>query len=180
MSRRRRRHHHADPATLPRRDAPDHQQKQRREDRDRAARQLVRVDDALGRATAVMAAAIVYFGSWAINSIVGLFPPPLGLDLSNPQFIIGAAALVGSLFLGRWLAQRFETKRLIGIARWSASVFGLVVVAFIALLLALAPTSEAVSVIVFGMGLSWVLATVWVGVLARRAARLLGAVGEAG
>lgn len=151
-----------------------------REERDRSSRELTRVGDALGRATAVMGAAIVYFGTWGLNAILGLFPPPLGLDLTHPQFIIGAVALVASLFAGRWLVRNLSTRRLVTVASWSASLFGVVAVGFAALLMNLAPSSEAVAVVVFGMGLSWLLATVWVTLLTRRARRLLAAVAEAG
>ncbi len=173
MSRRKRRH--ADPAQLPRRDPAE---RGRREERDRAARELARVDDALARATAVMGAAIVYFGFWAVNALLGLFPPAVGIDLTHPQFLVGLGALGASLLLARYLASKLTTRRLVLLGTGASAAFGAIVLAVGAVFVVATPT-ESFALVAFGMAISWLIATVWVALLARRATRLLGAVGEA-
>ncbi len=182
VSRRRRRR--ADPARLPRRDSgvgsrrPEAAESGlRREDRERAELELARVDDALGRATAVLAAALVYFGAWAANAVLGLFPPPSGVDLTHPQFLIGAGALVASLFLARYLVRSFPTRRLVAVARWASAGFGAVVLLFVSLSVVAGPATETFVFIAAGMGFAWFVGTLWVALLGRRAGRLLELVG---
>ena len=179
MSRRRRRH--ADPATLPRHDPAERARERRdKEERDRAGRELVRANDALARVIAVMAAAVVYFSVWAANALFGVFPPPVGLDLGNPQFLVGAGALVGSLFLARYLVHTLPMRRLIALATWASAALGLVVLVFMVMFLTVAQGSEAFAFIVGGIGVTWFLATLWVGLLVRRARRLLPLLPEVG
>jgi hypothetical protein len=177
MSRRRRRH--ADPATLPRREPAGRDQRAERErlkaDRDRARRELVRVHDGLARAIAISLAAIVYFGVSVANVYLNFFPPPQGLDLANPLLLIGIASLVGATILGRYLVgavslRRLSTLGLIAIAGLGA-VLGLLVVLF----LATGATSATLVGVIAGLGVSWIMASLWIALLTRRALRLLRA-----
>lgn len=173
---RRRRRRHADPATLPRRETSERQQ---HVERDRASRDLTRVDDSLARVVAVLAAAVVYFGTWAVNSVANIFPPPAGVDLTHPQFLIGAGSLVASLWLARYLVRRLSTRRLVVLATWSTSALGAILVLFLAALVAAPPTpaAEGFAVVTVGLGVSWLLSVLWVVLLARRARRLLALLG---
>lgn len=170
MSRRRRRHR--DPAQLPRRDPAE---RQRREEHGKAQRELARLDDALARSIAVLLAAAIYFGTWAANAAFGLFPPPVGFDVTNPQFVVGAGALIGSIFLARLLMRTFPTRRLITLSTWATSGFG-VLVALVTLLSASAlPGLETFPLIAVAMAVSWLIAALWVALVSRRAVRLLTA-----
>ncbi len=176
MSRRRRRAH-ADPATLPRRDPAQRPERTEREQLDRAARELARVQDALARAIAVMGAALVYFGAWALNEAFALYPQPTSVDLAHPQFIIGIAALTSSILVARLLVRRYDARALVALGRWAVAAFGVLVLASTVGIGLAGPAAPALGLIALGMAISWLIATLWVTFLGRRAHNLLNQLG---
>lgn len=170
MPRRRRRH--ADPATLPRRAKTERPERAERPVRDSSRAELVRVHESLARAVSIMLAAVVYFGTWFVNAAVGLFPPPQGLDLTHPQFLIGVASLIGALWLTRVLVRSTSVDTLVRLGSLGAIGLGLVLAVLTALFLAAGAPPEGLAVVVLGLGLSWLVAALWIALLARRAAGL--------
>ena len=175
MSRRRRRH--ADPAKAPRRDPADREERAERErvkqERERATKELDRVHDGLARAIAISLAAIVYFGVSVANVFLGFFPAPQGLDLANPLLLVGVVSLVGATILGRYLVRTVSLRRLSTIGVFAIAGLGAVLAFFVLLFLASGASSATLVGVIAGLGISWVMASLWIALLTRRALRLL-------
>lgn len=162
----RRRHRHADPARLPRRPTSAREEHERRE---AALRQYARLHESLARTTAVLAAAVVYFGFWVTDFTFGVFPPPRTLDLTHPQFVVGIGALVASMFVTRYLATSVPIERLVRYAFVCSA--GLAVVLGGLALAILSGTPQRLGEagpLVAGVGASWVLTALWLLFLVRR------------
>jgi hypothetical protein len=101
----------------------------------------------------------------------------VGFDLTNPQFVVGIGALVGSLFLARYLMRTFGTRRLITLSTWAAAGFGALVALVTLLSATTLPGVQTFPLIALAMAASWLVAALWVALLSRRALRLLDAVG---
>jgi hypothetical protein len=175
VSRKRRRH--ADPALAPRREPGGREQRAERErlnvEREKAKRELDRVHDGLARAIAIALAAIVYFGVSVANVFFGFFPPPEGLDLASPLLLIGIASLVGATILGRYLVGAKTVRQLARMGVFAIAGLGVVLAFFMLLFLASGATSAALVGVIVGLGLSWLMASLWITLLTRRALRLL-------
>jgi hypothetical protein len=173
----RRRRRHADPATLPRLDPADREDRAAREreraEREKAKRELDRVHDGLARAIAISLAAIVYFGVSVANVFVGFFRPPEGLELTNPLLLVGVASLVGATFLGRYLVRAVSLRRLSTLGVFAIAGLGVVLASFIVLFLVAGSSEPALVGIIGGLALSWIMASLWIAILTRRALRLL-------
>ena len=128
--------------------------------------------ESLARAISIMAAALVYFGSWLANLFFGIFPPPTGVDLTHPQLLIGIASLFGALTLTRWLVRNVSLARLVRVATYTSGGLALVLGVFLALFV-LSGGSPELAAIVVGLTASWLAAVIWVGLLARRASKLI-------
>ena len=175
MSRRRRRH--ADPATLPRRDPATREQRAERErvkvERDKAQKEIARVHDGLARAVAISLAAVVYFGFSVANVFLEFVPPPQGLDLTNPVLLVGIASLVGATVLGRYLVTAVSLRQLSTLGIFAIAGLGAVLALFVALFVLSGASSATLIGIIAGLALAWIIASLWIALLRRRALQLL-------
>ena len=129
--------------------------------------------DGLARAIAISLAAIVYFGVSVANVFLGFFPIPQTLDLANPLLLIGITCLVGATVLGRYLVRTFSVRRLSSIGLVAIAGLGTVLGLFVVLFLLSGASSGTLLGVIAGLLISWVMASLWIALLTRRALRLL-------